>query len=42
MAPSYDNLTEDNGTYDSDEEIDFSGARFFRDYLRLWLTISKI
>ena len=28
MAPSFDNLTEDNGTYDSEEEIDFSGARF--------------
>ena len=25
MAPSFDNLTEDNGTYDSEEEIDFSG-----------------
>ncbi len=25
MAPSFDNLTEDNGTYDSEEELDFSG-----------------
>lgn len=27
MAPSFDNLTEDNGTYDSEEELDFSGSR---------------
>jgi hypothetical protein len=27
MAPSFDNLTEDNGTYDSEEEIDFSGGQ---------------
>ncbi|CAD6586310.1 MAG: Translation initiation factor 3 subunit b [Alectoria sarmentosa] len=27
MAPSFDNLTEDNGTYDSDEEIDFSDLK---------------
>ena len=26
MAPSFDNLTEDNGTYDSEEELDFSGT----------------
>ena len=26
MAPSFDNLTEDNGTYDLEEEVDFSGA----------------
>lgn len=26
MAPSFDNLTEDNGTYDSEEDIDFSGS----------------
>ena len=27
MAPSFDNLTEDNGTYDSEEELDFSGTK---------------
>lgn len=27
MAPSFDNLTEDNGSYDSDEEIDFSDLK---------------
>ncbi|CAF9908583.1 MAG: Translation initiation factor 3 subunit b [Alectoria fallacina] len=27
MAPSFDNLTEDNGTYDSEEEIDFSDLK---------------
>ena len=27
MAPSFSNLTEDNGNYDSEEEIDFSGQR---------------
>ena len=26
MAPSFDNLPEDNGSYDSDEELDFSGV----------------
>ena len=26
MAPSFNDLTEDNGTYDSDEELDFSGT----------------
>jgi len=26
MAPSFDNLTEDNGTYDPEEDIDFSGG----------------
>ena len=25
MAPSFNDLAEDNGTYDSDEELDFSG-----------------
>ena len=28
MAPSFDNLTEDNGTLDSEEEIDFSGLSY--------------
>lgn len=27
MAPSFDNLTQDDGTYDSEEEIDFTGAQ---------------
>lgn len=27
MAPSFDNLTEDNGTYDSEEDIDFSDLK---------------
>ncbi|CAF9935267.1 Translation initiation factor 3 subunit b [Imshaugia aleurites] len=27
MAPSFDNLTEDNGTYDSEEEIDYSDLK---------------
>ena len=42
MAPSFDNLTEDNGTYDSDEEIDFSGAPLFAMFKRLRLTSTKI
>lgn len=29
MAPSFDNLTEDNGTYDSEEDIDFSGPQLW-------------
>ena len=42
MAPSFDNLTEDNGTYDSDEEIDFSGALLLAMFKRLRLTSTKI
>ena len=42
MAPSFDNLTEDNGTYDSDEEIDFSGAHLFAMFKSLRLTSTKI
>ena len=41
MAPSFDNLTEDNGTYDSDEEIDFSGALLLAMFKRLRLTSTK-
>jgi hypothetical protein len=40
MAPSFDNLTEDNGTYDSEEEIDFSGASTIALYRHAWLTIT--
>ena len=25
MAPSFNDLAEDNGTYDSEEELDFTG-----------------
>ena len=42
MAPSFNDLTEDNGTYDSDEEIDFSGAPLSALFKRLWLTSTKI
>ena len=41
MAPSFDNLTEDNGTYDSDEEIDFSGAPLLTMFKGLRLTGAK-
>ena len=42
MAPSFNDLTEDNGTYDSDEEIDFSGAALFAAFKRLRLMRTKI
>lgn len=29
MAPSFDNLTEDSGTYDSEEDIDYSGPQLW-------------
>ena len=41
MAPSFDNLTEDNGTYDSEEEIDFSGASTTALYKHARLTITQ-
>ena len=42
MAPSFNDLTEDNGTYDSDEEIDFSGAPLLAMFKDLPLTGTKI
>ena len=38
MAPSFNDLAEDNGAYDSEEELDFSGKYRLRSRVVLgWL-----
>lgn len=34
MAPSFNDLAEDNGTFDSDEEVDFSGMSLIQHFYR--------